>query len=151
MIAAPVHPVPDRQTAAASLRTFMRLPVAQRSAVSLRDVLDYSVQEVCDIMGGSLPAIKSALQRGRMRLRALAQAPDDMRPLVLAAPERARLMKYVEHFNARDFDSMRDMLADDVRLDLVNRMRAQGHSEVGDYFHRYSLSSDWQVRSRICG
>jgi RNA polymerase sigma-70 factor (ECF subfamily) len=144
MIADPVNPVYDRQIAAASLRTFMRLPVGQRSAVILRDVLGHSVQEVCDVMGGSIPAIKSALQRGRLRLRELAQEPDNTPGPVLAEPERARLAAYVERFNARDFDSIRDMLADDVRLDLVNRLHAEGRGEVGEYFHRYLLSSDWQ-------
>lgn len=33
--------VSDRQAAAASLRTFMRLPASQRSSVILRDVLGY--------------------------------------------------------------------------------------------------------------
>ena len=40
---------PSRQIAAASLRTFMRLPVAQRSSVILMDVLGCSLQEVCEI------------------------------------------------------------------------------------------------------
>jgi RNA polymerase sigma-70 factor, ECF subfamily len=144
MIAAPANPLPAHQSAAASLRTLMRLPVAQRSAVILRDVLGYSVQEVCDVMDGSIPAVKAALQRGRTRLRELAREPDDIRPPVLPEPEQARLMRYVERFNARDFDSIRSMLAADVRLDLVNRLRAKGRTDVGEYFHRYSLSSDWQ-------
>ena len=42
MIADPSR-VEDRQVAAASLRTFMRLPVAQRSSVILMDVLGYSL------------------------------------------------------------------------------------------------------------
>src|SRR5262245_40306182 len=78
MIADPVNPVSDRQTVAASLRTFMRLPVSQRSTVILRDVLGYSLQEVADVMDGNIPAIKSALQRGRLRLRELAQEPEDL-------------------------------------------------------------------------
>ncbi|SEE02232.1 RNA polymerase sigma-70 factor, ECF subfamily [Rhizobiales bacterium GAS191] len=144
MIAAPANPVADRQSAAASLRTFMRLPATQRSSVILRDVLGYSVEEICDVMGGSIPAIKGALQRGRMRLSELAQEPDDIAPPALAEPERARLMMYVERFNARDFDSLRNMLADDVRLDLVNRLQMKGRGEVREYFHRYSLASNWR-------
>src|SRR5262245_1738746 len=50
MIASPKDLVPDRLSTAASLRTFMRLAVAQRSAVILRDVLGYSVEEVREIM-----------------------------------------------------------------------------------------------------
>src|SRR5215469_5286244 len=67
MIAAVRNPVEDRQIAAVSLRTFMRLPVSQRSSVILSDVLGHSLQEVCEIVGGSVPAAKAALQRGRAR------------------------------------------------------------------------------------
>ena len=143
MIAAPTDAVHDRQVAAASLHTFMRLPVTQRSAVILRDVLGYSVEEICDITSASILAVRGALQRGRMRLRELAQEGDDRPPAVLAAPERARLMAYIDRFNARDFDAVRDMLAEDVRLDLVNRLRLKGRTEVGRYFHRYAEASHW--------
>src|SRR5262249_29416573 len=52
------NPVADRQIVVDSLRTFMRLPVSQRSSVILCDVLGHSVQEVCEIVGGSVPAVK---------------------------------------------------------------------------------------------
>lgn len=143
MIAAPTDAVRARQVAAAGLRTFMRLPVRQRSAVILRDVLGYSVEETGEIMGEAIPAIRGALQRGRLRLRELAQLPDETPLPELKEPERARLMAYVERFNARDFDVVRDMLAEDVRLDLVNRLRAKGRANVGQYYHRYALARPW--------
>jgi RNA polymerase sigma-70 factor, ECF subfamily len=143
MIAAPTDAVHDRQVAAASLHTFMRLPATQRSAVILRDVLGYSVEEICDITSAGVLAVRGALQRGRTRLRELAQEGDDRPPPALAEPERARLMAYIDKFNARDFDSVRDMLAEDVRLDLVNRLRLKGRAEVGRYFHRYAEASHW--------
>jgi RNA polymerase sigma-70 factor (ECF subfamily) len=139
----PTDPVHDRQIAAASLRTFMRLPARQRSAVILRDVLGYSVEEIGDIMSTGILAVRGALQRGRLRLRELAQEGDDGPPPVLAEPQRARLMTYIDRFNARDFDSIRDMLAEDVRLDLVNRLRLKGRSEVGRYFRGYAEPSHW--------
>jgi RNA polymerase sigma-70 factor (ECF subfamily) len=49
----------------------------------------------------------------------------------------------IDRFNARDFDSVRDMLAEDVRLDLVNRLRLGGRSEVGRYFRGYAEASHW--------
>src|SRR5258707_8829573 len=143
MIAAPTDAVHARQIAAASLRTFMRLPVRQRSAVILRDVLGYSVEEICDITSTGILAVRGALQRGRLRLRELALEGDDRAPPVLAEPERARLMAYIDRFNARDFDSVRDMLAEDVRLDLVNRLRLKGRSDVGQYFHGYAKANHW--------
>ncbi|MGC2811666.1 MAG: RNA polymerase sigma factor, partial [Bradyrhizobium sp.] len=116
MIADPADPVASRQIAGASLRTFMRLPVAQRSSVILMDVLGCSLQELCDVMDFSMPAVKAALHRGRARLRELAAEPDDMPHPPLSAAERDRLGAYVAHFNARDFDAVRAMIADDVRL-----------------------------------
>src|SRR5580658_2684351 len=72
MIADQLDAVSSRQIASASLRTFMRLPVAQRSSVILMDVLGCSLQEVCEVMEVSLAAVKAALHRGRAQLRELA-------------------------------------------------------------------------------
>jgi RNA polymerase sigma-70 factor (ECF subfamily) len=145
MIVDPVTTTESRQIAAASLRTFMRLPAAQRSSVILMDVLGYSLDEIRDVMDTTVPAIKAALHRGRARLRELAQEPDDVAPPLLAEPERSRLAAYVERFNARDFDALRMMLADEVRLELVNKLRLAGRGEVGNYFHNYSKVTDWHL------
>src|SRR5215467_6738465 len=77
MVTDPGATVDDRQIAAASLRTFMRLPVAQRSSVILMDVLGYSTEEIGAIMDLTIPAVKAALHRGRARLREIAKEPDD--------------------------------------------------------------------------
>jgi RNA polymerase sigma-70 factor (ECF subfamily) len=135
----------DVQSAAASLRTFMRLPVAQRSSVVLMDVLGYSLQEIGAVLDSTIPAVKAALHRGRARLQKLAREPDDHPVPTLAAAERARLALYLERFNARDFDSLRDMLADDVRLDLVGRTQRHGRHDVATYFHNYSRMMDWRL------
>ena len=145
MIADQVDAVSNRQIAGAGLRTFMRLPVAQRSSVILMDVLGCSLQEVCDVMDASLPAVKAALHRGRAQLRELAEEPDDAPQPRLSDADRARLSAYVSHFNARDFDAIRAMIADDVRLDLVSKTRLTGKAEVSRYFGNYARASDWHL------
>ena len=145
MIADRLDAVANRQIASAGLRTFMRLPVAQRSSVILMDVLGCSLQEVCDITDSSLPAVKASLHRGRARLREWAKEPDDAPQPVLSTAERAQLDAYVAHFNARDFDAIRAMIADDVRLELVNRSRMRGKAEVVRYFGNYSSAGDWRL------
>jgi RNA polymerase sigma-70 factor (ECF subfamily) len=145
MIADPSDAVISRQIASASLRTFMRLPVAQRASVILMDVLGCSLKEVCEVMDFSLPAVKAALHRGRRQLRELADAPDDLPPAQMSEADRDRLGVYVEHFNARDFDAIRAMIADDVRLDLVNKTRLNGKAEVSRYFGNYSNVGDWHL------
>jgi RNA polymerase sigma-70 factor (ECF subfamily) len=143
MLVDPANVADDHQIASASLHSFMRLPVKQRSCVILMDVLGYSLEEIGNVIDSSIPAVKAALNRGRMRLRELAQEPDD-RPLpVLAEPQRLLLLAYVERFNARDFDAIRNMLADEVRLELVNKTRMNGKNEVRKYFSNYALVQDW--------
>ena len=136
MIVDQLDAVESRQIAATSLRTFMRLPVAQRSSVILMDVLGCSLQEICEIMACSQPAAKGALHRGRMQLREIADEPEDTPQQKLSDADRARLGAYVAHFNARDFDAIRAMIADDVRLDLVSRTRLHGKAEVFALFRQ---------------
>jgi RNA polymerase sigma-70 factor (ECF subfamily) len=145
MIADEFDVIASRQIANASLRTFMRLPVAPRSSVILMDVLGCSLQEICDIMDTSLPAAKAALHRGRTQLRELAEEGDDAPRPALSDADQARLTAYVASFNARDFDAIRAMIADDVRLELVSKTRMRGKAEVSRYFGNYSKVSDWHL------
>jgi RNA polymerase sigma-70 factor, ECF subfamily len=145
MIADQLDAVSSRQIASTSLRTFMRLPVANRSSVILMDVLGFSLQEVCEAMDFSLPAVKAALHRGRAQLREFASEPEDAQQPKLSDADRARLSAYVAHFNARDFDAIRSLLADDVRLELVNKTRMRGKAEVSRYFGNYDEIGDWHL------
>jgi RNA polymerase sigma-70 factor (ECF subfamily) len=145
MIVDQLDTVESRQIAATSLRTFMRLPVAQRSSVILMDVLGCSLKEICEVMDCSLPAAKTFLHRGRAQLRDIAAEPEDAPQANLSDADRARLGAYVAHFNARDFDAIRAMIADDVRLDLVSKTRMRGKAEVSRYFGNYAKVSDWHL------
>jgi len=124
-----------RVAAAASFATLMALTPAQRSCVVLVDVLGHSLEEACDILGVTVPAAKAALHRARLRLRELSVV-EGPQP-VLDPQMRARLRDYADRFNARDFDALRALLAEDVRLDLVNRTRLDGRKDVAVYFTRY--------------
>lgn len=149
LIADPADSARDRDVAAASIHTFMRLPVAQRSTVILMDVLGYSLQEVAEVLSMTVPAVKAALHRGRGHLRELALEPEDAPMPLLAEPDRARLTAYVERFNARDFDAVRDMLADEVELELVNRTRLRGRAQVATYFGNYATVHDWKFAAGL--
>jgi RNA polymerase sigma-70 factor (ECF subfamily) len=93
----------------------------------------------------SLPAVKAALNRGRTRLRELAEEADDVPRPQLSDADRERLSVYVASFNARDFDAIRAMIADDVRLELVSRLRLDGKAEVSRYFGNYAKAEDWHL------
>jgi RNA polymerase sigma-70 factor (ECF subfamily) len=149
MIAAPDSSDRNYEVATMSLRTFMRLPALQRSAVILKDVLGHTIEEVASITGVSEPAAKSALQRGRVRLREFASEPEDIVLPMLSDMMRARLIEYVEGFKAGDFDAVRAILADDVKLDLVAKLRKQGKGEVGEYYGRYAACEQWAFAAGV--
>ncbi len=91
MIADPIDQVHQRQAAAAALRAFMRLSVAQRSNVILMDVLGYSLEEIGGITESSIASVKASLHRGRERLRTAMEEPNDDPLPALSQAEQARL------------------------------------------------------------
>jgi len=107
------------------------------------DVLGYQPAETAGILGLTLPAVKAALHRGRLRLREVA-GPDGDTPARFSPEQRRRLQDYADRFNARDFDALRDLLAEDVRLDLANRRHLAGKKDVSVYFTRYDSVDDWR-------
>ncbi len=147
MIAAP--DTPDPAIVTTRLRAFMRLPVLQRSAVILMDVLGHSLREAAAITKCTEPAVKSALQRGRERLRAIAVEPEGVPTPMIDEAARARLVAFVNLFKAGDFDAVRAMLADDVKLDLVARLKRTGSNEVGEYLSRYAAAEQWAFSAGI--
>lgn len=131
-----------RWVARSALRHFMWLTPSERSCVVLMDVLDYSLQEIAEITGKTTLAVKSALHRGRTRLKEVAECQDDLPSL--DAGDRLLLDLYAQRFNARDFEGVRALLSEEVRLDLVGRVKLQGKAEVAGYVGRYGTADDWR-------
>lgn len=122
---------PDPAVVRAALASFVALPVGQRSAVILKDVLGHSLEETAETTGTTVMAVKAALHRGR---RALLQAQKDSD--AMDATARADLDRYARLFNARDWDGVRALVGDDCRLDLVSKSQRRG-KQVGLYFTNY--------------
>ena len=102
------------------------LPPKQRVTVVLRDVLDWSAREVAELLEDTVPAVNSALQRGRDRL----QRERDERSLARAhapanAAEEERVMRrFQEAWAAVDFDGIVSLLTDDALLRCLPRHNA---------------------------
>jgi RNA polymerase sigma factor (sigma-70 family) len=118
----------------AALARFLALPMPQRSAVILKDVLGHSLEETAQTMETTVMAVKAALVRARARL--LEPEENDAPRKVEPAAARAELDRYAALFNARDWDGLRGLIADDCRLDLVSKSQRRGKT-VGEYFARY--------------
>jgi RNA polymerase sigma-70 factor (ECF subfamily) len=123
-----------------AVASFLAVAPAQRACVILKDVLDHTLDEIADLLGLSVPAVKAALHRGRS---ALASVPV-LLPLPVG-PHAPTLVRYSELFNAHDWDGVRAMLAEDVRLDVVSRAKAAGKRDVGRYFTNYERLAQWHM------
>jgi hypothetical protein len=109
-------------------------------------VFDYSSDEIAAMLGLTVPAIKAALVRGRARLRKQSTPADtDQESEVLSASVSPALMRYAELFNRRDWDSLRAMLVDEVRLELASRYKREGRIDLGSYFTNYDGVAGWRV------
>lgn len=124
----------------ASLSSFVALPLLQRSAVILKDVLGCSLEDIADTTGTSVPAIKAALNRGRSALRSQRQPdPIPWRDRPETTPEeRALLDRYCELFNARDWEGVQSLLSEECRLDLVAKASRHGKKQVTPYYGNYA-------------
>jgi RNA polymerase sigma factor (sigma-70 family) len=122
---------PDPAVVRAALARFLSLPLTQRSAVILKDVLGHSLEETAETMGTTVMAVKAALVRGRGNLKE--QERNEAR---LESTMRADLDRYARLFNARDWDGVRALIGDDCRLDVVSKSQRRG-KQVGMYFSNY--------------
>jgi RNA polymerase sigma-70 factor (ECF subfamily) len=138
----PEDAIAREEATRAAITRFSELVPLQRSCVILKDVLGHSVEEMAALLEISVPAVKAALHRGRDRLRVLAEAaPREHMP----PPTSPAVARYVALFNARDWDTVRAMLAEDVRLDLVSRVQRSGRRDVSAYFTNYDRAHDWHL------
>lgn len=128
----------------AAISAFLELAPAQRSCVILKDVLGHSVDEIAPLLELTVPAVKAALHRGRVRLHKQTPSSHEEHSAATrpASPEVAR---YAGLFNARDWDGVRAMLAEDVRLDLVSRQTRTGKQQVSGYVSQYAAREGWRL------
>jgi RNA polymerase sigma-70 factor, ECF subfamily len=114
-------------------RLVISLPPKERACVLLKDVFDYSLEEIAELVDTTVGGVKAALNRGRMKLASL-HAPSQ--PARSPNPELARIMQlYVDHFNRRDWDGVRELISADARLAVADRFA--GKFGEAPYFFNY--------------
>ena len=145
LVAEPDVPLEEPELVAVALAVFLQLTPRQRSCVILKDVMGCSLADISELLDATVGEIKAALHRGRTRLRELSKSVKADAPAPLDEHERELLARYIDRFNAHDFDAVRAMLADEVRLDLISRAKFRGVAEVGQYFHKYEQVDDWRL------
>lgn len=137
----PVHPA-GRALGRAVEHLVLNLPPKERACVLLKDVFEYSLEEIAGLVGSTVGGVKAALKRGRSKLAALPER--GVPPRKTNADVAQLLHLYVERFNRRDWDGLRDLIAADARLRVADRFLGR----VGDspYFGNYERwNMPWQL------
>jgi RNA polymerase sigma-70 factor (ECF subfamily) len=121
----------------------LTLPPMERACVLLKDVLDHSLDEIAELTGSTLGGVKAALHRGRAKLAASPVA----RPRhadATSAEVRALLARYVDQFNRRDWDGLRELVSADTRVRVADRFA--GRFADSPYFSRYArMATPWRL------
>jgi len=95
------------------------LPPKERACVLLKDVFDYSLEEIADLVDSTVGGVKAALNRGRSKL---VERAGNLQPARARSDDDMMLMRlYVERFNAHDWDGLRELISADARLNVADR------------------------------
>jgi RNA polymerase sigma-70 factor (ECF subfamily) len=111
----------------------LTLPPKERACVLLKDVFDYSLEEVAELVDSTVGGVKAALNRARTKLAASSPSAT---PARAASPELKRVMQlYVDRFNRRDWDGVLELTSVDARLYVGERFA--GKLVDAPYFANY--------------
>jgi RNA polymerase sigma-70 factor, ECF subfamily len=115
-------------------RLVIALPPKERACVLLKDVFDYSHEEIADLVGSTAGGVKAALNRGRTKLAGLVATPQ-LKHVALGADDLALLRLYVDRFNRHDWDGVRALASADARLCVADCF--SGRLADSPYFLEY--------------
>jgi RNA polymerase sigma-70 factor, ECF subfamily len=101
----------------AFVAALQHLPARQRAVLLLREVLQWRAAEVAELLGTSVAAVNSALQRARAQLAEAAPSADDaVAPL---SPRQQELLEsYVAAFEVKDVAGIVSLLSADVQWEM---------------------------------
>lgn len=104
---------------------YARLSPQERAALVLKDVFDFSVDEIAGLLSTSSGAIKAALHRGRGQLQ------DNESPAT-RAPAPGVLDAFCEAFNARDLERLTSLLLENATVEIVGLVTEYGQDAPKD-------------------
>src|SRR5919202_3741841 len=107
----------------AFVAAIQHLPPRQRAALILRDAAGFSARETAELLGSSVPAANSALQRARERLRERlpSRRVEWARSEDPTAEEREVARRFVDALERRDFAILAELVRADARFSFPPR------------------------------
>ncbi len=111
------------------------LPLRQRAALVLHDVLGFRTAEVAEMLDSSDGSVKGALQRARATLAARLPGADRERaPRPNSAGERRLVARFADAVQTGDIDDIVALLTDDALLTMPPQpLEYQGHDAIAAF------------------
>jgi len=131
----PVEELMRQEAVSTAVSRFAELPILQRSVIILKDILDEPLAEIALLLDLTVDSVKAHLARGRARLREI-NAKSSRLPE--AKSPSAAVARYAALFNQRDWEGLRALLADDVKLKQSTHPVRVGSADVGTFFSIYA-------------
>lgn len=120
----------------------LNLPPKERACVLLKEVFDYSLEEIAELVDSTAGGVKAALNRGRSKLASLNERSAAPRG---STPQNTEILRlYVDRFNRQDWDGLRELISADARLLVADRYA--GRFADGGYLGVYSrMRVTWRL------
>lgn len=118
------------------------LPPKERACVLLKDVFDNTLEEIAALVDSTVGGVKAALSRGRSKLTNLPE--QQSQPHAASHDLTILLNLYVERFNRQDWNSLRELISADARLQVADGFA--GQIAESPYFGQYErISTPWRM------
>jgi RNA polymerase sigma-70 factor (ECF subfamily) len=122
----------------------IHLPPMERACVLLKDVLDYSLEEIAELVDSTAGGVKSALSRARTKLKGLENSRSKGQEKAPNPPLSQLLQLYVDRFNQCDWDGVRELTSADARLLVADGFA--GRLADAPYFSEYERRvGEWRM------
>ena len=108
----------------AGARVMQMLAPQERAALVLKEIFDMSLDEIAQILGTSVGAVKTALHRGRARLDESTVASSRR-----SKPSAALVDRFVELLNASDLLGLLALMLDTATIEMPGNLLETGRKE----------------------
>jgi RNA polymerase sigma-70 factor (ECF subfamily) len=117
----------------ALVAALQRLPARQRTVLLLRDVLGWRAAEAADLLGSSVTAVNSALQRAREQLKEAGVSVEELREPSERA-DRRLLDRYAAAIEEADVTALVELLHEDATFEMPPMATwFRGRADIGSF------------------
>jgi RNA polymerase sigma-70 factor, ECF subfamily len=131
----------------AFVTALQRLSSRSRAVLILRAVLDYSARETADMLGITVPAVNSALQRARAAIRRDVPSRSQQQTVRDLGDARVRdlVARYARAMETADLDALLDLLDEDATWSMPPMPRwYRGKEAIAGFLSGFAFRAAWR-------